>query len=125
MRFLIDNQLAPQIALQLVRAGHDALHVRERGMQKADDPAILALAANEERIVVSADTDFGTLLALRQERFPSLVLLRRCSHIPDSQASLLLVNLPAIEQDLARGCIAVFDEKRIRIRMLPIISTEE
>jgi len=120
MRFLVDNQLSPQVARQLVEAGHGALHVREINFQRASDAEILVLAARENRVVISADTDFGALLVLRQETAPSVILLRRCPHVPAEQAALLLLNLPAIEPDLIHGCIAVFDAERIRIRTLPI-----
>jgi predicted nuclease of predicted toxin-antitoxin system len=36
--------------------------------QQADDDVLLARAAEAGEIVVSADTDFGALLALRRER---------------------------------------------------------
>ena len=63
MRFLIDNALSPALAALLQQAGHDAIHVRELGLQHADDEVIFERAAAEHRIVVSADADFGTLLA--------------------------------------------------------------
>ena len=62
MRFLIDNALSPIVAGLLGAAGHYAIHVRDRGMQAAPDPEIIYLALTEDRIVVSADTDFGTIL---------------------------------------------------------------
>jgi predicted nuclease of predicted toxin-antitoxin system len=121
MRFLVDNALSPLVAEALRKAGHEASHVRDYGLAAADDETIFALAASEERVVVSADTDFGTLLALREETRPSVILLRRISQRrPADQAALLLANLPNLTDALEGGSIVVFMEDRIRVRALPI-----
>jgi len=121
MRFLVDNALSPVLAAELNKAGHEAIHVRDVGIQHADDEAIMQLAVSEERVVASADTDFGTLLALHEGRLPSIVLFRRGSpRRPEQQARLLLANLPGIEEELRLGAIVTFHSGRLRVRLLPI-----
>lgn len=91
-------------------------------MQRASDPEIFSRAAAEGRIIVSADTDFGTLLALRREREPSVILFRGAiPRRPELLATTLAASLGSIEGELSKGAVVVFDETRIRIRRLPIL----
>ena len=121
MRFLIDNALAPALAALLQQAGHDAIHVRELGLQHADDDVIFERAAAEHRIVVSADADFGTLLAVRSSQQPSVIQFRgEGSRKPDALARTLLANLPQLVDALENGSIVTFEPARVRVRLLPI-----
>ena len=120
MNFLVDNALSPKIANGLLKNGYDAKHVRDIGMAASKDPEILDRAALEDRILISADTDFGGLLAFREATKPSFILFRQSDKRPSSQLNYLLTHLPRLEKDLTSGCVVVIEDQRIRVRSLPI-----
>ena len=121
MRFLIDNALSPVLATLLTQAGHDALHVRTIELHRADDVVIFDRAAADDRIVVSADTDFGALLAARTVKKPSVIQFRgRGSRKPDALAHTISSNLAQLADALESGSIITFEPSRVRVRARPV-----
>lgn len=121
MRFLVDENLSPLLAELLREAGHNAEHVRNLGMARADDVAVLARAESDGCILVTADTDFGGLLARSGQGQPSVILLRKLQgRRAAEQAQHLLDHLGALTEDLEAGSIVAFDDARLRIRRLPL-----
>ena len=121
MKFLVDENLSPILADLLGEAGHDASHVRNLGMQGATDHVVMAKAEEEQRVLISADTDFGSLLARTGAKLPSVLLIRRLAgRRAAEQATIILANLPAVSQDLDDGAIVVLTDDWVRIRKLPM-----
>lgn len=121
MRLLLDANLSPTIAASLARAGHDAAHVADLGLLRASDEVILERATTQGYVVVTADSDFPMLLALGRADRPSVVLLRHVSELsPTEHGELLVDNLPAVADDLARGAIVSLSPTRLAVRNLPI-----
>lgn len=120
MRFLVDKALQDRVADRLIAAGHDATHVRTIGMQGAADDDVLAHAASEQRVLVTTDTDFGTILALTGAAGPSVLLLRGIGDTVDERVDAILAALPVVEDDLVSGTVAVVEIDRVRLRRLPI-----
>ena len=70
---------------------------------------------------MTADADFGTLLAARSSRQPSVIQFRgEGSRKPDALARTLVANLPQLVDALAHGSIVTFEPARVRVRLLPI-----
>lgn len=64
MRFLADMGVSRLVVEWLRNMGHDAVHLRELGLQRMNDPDILAKARDERRVLLTMDLDFGYLLAV-------------------------------------------------------------
>ena len=122
MRFLVDLNLSPRLALRLREAGHDALHAADLDLFTTTDEQLIEIAREEERFVVSADSDFGTILARTHAQSPSIIFVRRTSgRRVDSLSDLVVANLAALEDELIAGSVVVLGEGVVRVRRLPIL----
>jgi predicted nuclease of predicted toxin-antitoxin system len=123
LKFLVDESISARVAQLLRTEGRDAVHVSELDLLGAADTEVMQAAAEAERVVVSADTDFGELRALGRHPGPSLVLLRRSPHRPERQTEIILASLAEIEESLTVGAVVTLTPDRARIRLLPIIES--
>lgn len=120
MKFPIDNALPSQLAELPGAAGFDAVHVRAYAVQAATDERIVARARDEDRIIISADSDFSTILASQDAERPSFILFREPDlMVAQDYCNKLLPALPALEVELAAGSVALFRRGRLRVRRLP------
>ena len=60
MRFLVDEMFPPAVCARLSEYGHDAVHVRDRGVDARPDSEVATVAAREGRVVVTENVkDFA------------------------------------------------------------------
>lgn len=117
MKFLVDECLTRDVVERLTAVGHEAVHVGDLDLLGATDLEVMASAVESGRVVISADTDFGELLAKGGGTLPSVILLRR-HHEPAGQAAAILSSMPDIEESLLSGAMVVITDDRVRIRSL-------
>jgi predicted nuclease of predicted toxin-antitoxin system len=107
-------------AAELRRHGHDVVHLSEAGLHRLPDPNILEMARRERRVLLTFDLDFSDLLATGLHELPSVIVFRLHDQTPASVDPRLLQLLIERESDLAEGVVVMVEEKRYRLRRLPI-----
>lgn len=120
MRFLADAGISPKTIRFLRDAGHEAVHVRTIGMQRAQDRAVIQRASEEGEVVLAFDLDFGEILALGALDRPSVVIFRLSDERAESVNGRLAVVLAERFADLEAGALILVEDTRYRVRKLPI-----
>ncbi len=116
MLWLADECVAAPLVEALRRAGQDVLYVAEAAAGLSDTD-VVALAADETRLLLTVDKDFGDLVFRRGHPVPGIVLMRVGSENAQLQALRLVA---AIEQYGERlfGEYVVVEAARFRARPL-------
>ncbi len=120
MRLLLDQGL-PRSSAEILRSkGWDIQHTGEIGMSRATDRQILEYARDEQRIVITLDSDFHAILAVENLDSPSVVRIRQEGLRGLELAELVEKIWSKIGQQLGNGAMATITEKAIRIRKIPL-----
>ncbi len=121
MRVLLDMGLPRRSVGDLAALGFDAVHIGELGRARETDEGILALAAAEDRVVVTHDADFARLLALSRAKRPSVIHLRIPRLSRELVSRVLSALFKATGADLAAGAMVSVSETATRLRRLPLV----
>jgi predicted nuclease of predicted toxin-antitoxin system len=117
---LADMGIPPGTVAFLVQLGHDAVHLRDRGLERLPDPEVLGKAREEGRVLLTHDLDFGELVAARGDQLPSVVIFRLRDMRPDRVNRYLESVVTGYRDPLEEGAIVSVAEGQIRARQLPI-----
>ena len=119
MLFLADMGVSRSVVEWLRSEGHDAIHLREEGLQKLSDPGIFQKGGMEDRVILTFDLGFGELIASSRQTV-SVIVYRLRNARARHQVERLRTVLEAVTEDLERGAVVVIEDGRHRVRRLPI-----
>ena len=120
---LLDQGL-PRSAASLLRdEGWDVLHTGDIGLSRSTDRQILEFARNEQRVIITLDSDFHTILALTNASTPSVIRIRLEGLRGPDLALLIKKIWPRVEPQVKKGAMVTVTESGIRIRNIPVFSS--
>lgn len=119
-RLLVDMNLSAEWIPLLKAAGHDAVHWSDVGDPRAHDNELMVWAQAGGYAVFTHDLDFGAMLALSGANGPSVLQVRCLNVLPEAIGSLILHLLANYGDELEQGALVVADERRQRVRILPL-----
>jgi len=116
MRFLADENIHGGIVQWLRSQGHDVLWATET-LQGVDDAILLQTAQQHERVLLTADLDFGELVFRERLTSHGVVLLRMEDLTLQERLARLHVVWESLEAH-AIGQFVVITAERVRVRPL-------
>jgi len=120
MRFVLDMGLARRTAEFLREQGHDAIHLREQGLQRLSDERIVEKAISERRVVLTHDLDFGRIVALSRGQLPSVITFRLTDMRAAEVNRRLEDVLSRFTTMLEEGALISVTDDAVRVRRLPV-----
>ncbi len=117
-RFLFDANLSPETARYLATTfGSDVLDLVGHRLGHLTDGAMVALAQQEQRVIITLDKDFGELYHRRARGQLGVIILRLRDKSIESVNEVLGRFFLSQANEIPWGSsLVVIDEKRVRIR---------
>lgn len=120
MKIKLDENLSKSLSHYLSGLGYDVATVVDQGMNGITDPDLWQRVRAEDRFLVSADLDFSDLRRMSSDHPGVLVLrIRRQSRDNTLRYFKKLLEENPRRLDFLYGCLAVADERGIRVRVPP------
>jgi len=116
LKFLLDANVGSTIAQALLDAGHDVVRAA-LAFPDASDVSILATALAEDRILITADRDFGRLVFQHEADQPQAIIYIRFE--PDQIADIVPRLMPLLDDPELKGHLTVVGHENTRRRPFP------
>lgn len=121
--FLLDMGISPLVADALAERGYHVIHIRDVGLARANDPTIVALASEENLVIITTDTDLATVVALAGRGRPSVITLRLENPNARQQRDSVTGLVDAVGLAVLDSVLITVEPGRFRTRTIPLHST--
>jgi predicted nuclease of predicted toxin-antitoxin system len=120
VRFLADHDVYGTTVRFLKGLGHDVLTAQEANLSQREDSELLSAAANQRRILITRDRDYGGLVfATEASACSGTIYLRTLPSIQDAVHAELKRVLELHSEVELLGAFVVVGPGRHRVRKLP------
>jgi predicted nuclease of predicted toxin-antitoxin system len=116
VRLLADEGVDFPIVKHLRNEGHDVISILEID-PGVENKKVLSHAANEDRIVLTSDKDFGNIVVHQDSRVGGVILLRLAGLSPTKKAQIV-TDMIAEKAEELRGHFTVVGPEKVRMRAL-------
>ena len=120
LEFLANMNISPLTVKDLSMLGWNIVRIPEIMDSKSKDIYILTYARDHNKVVITQDLDFSSLLALGGYEKPSVINLRFENAKPDFITNRIIEIVKELERELDKGIVVSVDEISARYRNLPI-----
>ena len=114
--FLIDEDIPRSTAKELIKAGYQALDVRDIGLRGQSDDEIFAYAQKQKAILLSADLGFANTVRFPIGSHNGIIILRFPNEISTGALNQeLLKSLSELKNEDIYGNLVIIEPGRVRI----------
>ena len=115
--FGVDEDMSNSIARVLREAGHDAIHIREAGLQGSPDLVVFQFAQTRNATIITEDVGFGDIRAYPLGSHAGIILLRMPEEVPYYFRVDRIMDVLPDELDAGLiGCLLVVEPTTVRRR---------
>jgi predicted nuclease of predicted toxin-antitoxin system len=116
MRFKVDENIHPDVALLLRWAGHDALTVWDEGLRGRDDSEIATVCRTEGRALVTLDLDFADIRLYPPAQYPGIIVIRPARQGRPDVSRVFRKAITLLSTEPLAGRLWIVDEAAVRVR---------
>jgi len=120
MKVLVDMNLSPDWARFLAEAGFEAVHWSNVGSKSATDSELMQWSAENDHVILTADLDFGAILAATHGIKPSVAQVRSDLLSPGAVGRAVVRAIGQAHQELLDGALISVEAAHARLRILPL-----